>query len=194
MAMNDTLRLKVEFTDFDGTTPIAVTDVTLNIYDRDRVLIEEIPGTDITNTGVGAYYYSYEVTELYSGPLVYEFKATYNNEVIRKRAYIDREWVAYQIKGLLLNWVKDYCHDDFTKLDADGNEYEVIPAGVRIFVEEGTKYYTKVTSDILEGSVTSESLGDYSVGILSVAQLAIGQGMPAHLLALIQPYRRWVFL
>ena len=190
---NNFIRLKTTFTDYDGVTPINVTDVRLNIYDRYRFLVDEIV-TGIENPGVGEYYYDYEVPEFYSGPLVYEYRGTFEGVTLKKRGHIDREWVAYHIKGLLLEWAKDYCNDDFIKANENGVEYEVIPAGVRMFVEEATKYYTKVTSDILEGSVTSESLGDYTVGILSVAQLAIGQGMPAHLLALIQPYRRWVFL
>lgn len=188
MAIKDTIRLRVEFTDFDDVTPIAVENVTLNIYDRNRVVIETVESADIGESATGAYFYDWVAIDEYSGPLVFEFAGVYNGNDIVKRAYIDRQWVEYEIKGLLLNWAKDHCRDDF--VDKDG--IERIPAGIEMFVEEGAKYYAKVATDILNGSVASESLGDYSVTLTNVVQHAISSGMPAHLRVWLEDYRRWV--
>ena len=77
-----------------------------------------------------------------------------------------------QITVYLTEWVKDYCHNDF--LDASG--VETLPGGVILFLERGLDFQKR------KASVTSETLGDYSI--------SFGDGYPDDMLKLLRPYRR----
>lgn len=72
-----------------------------------------------------------------------------------------------------LEWIKDYCQNDFV---VDGEE--VIPAMVNMVIEELIKY-----DGTSRSGKTSESLGDYSVSF------ELGEnGYPASITNKLKPY------
>ena len=169
MTIGNTKRLKVEFADWEGL-PVDVNDRVLRIYDSERNIIEEIT-TGIVNSAVGVYFYDYVMTAEHSGPLTFYFEGEIDGLPISRRAYIDREWAEFDIKALLLEWVKDTCKNDFMV-----NGEEVLPGGVVLFLNKAEDYLRNVQG------ISSESLGDYSV--------SFDTDLPQSLKRLLRPYRK----
>ena len=87
--IGNTVRLKVEFTDFAGT--LASPDsVVFRIYNEYYEQIgEDIP---ITETSVGVFQYDYTIPAGTS-PLYYEFAGTLDGSIVLARGLIERSWV-----------------------------------------------------------------------------------------------------
>ncbi|KFZ25933.1 MAG: hypothetical protein KQ78_01889 [Candidatus Izimaplasma bacterium HR2] len=82
VTIGDTVRLIVEFYDFDGNL-IDPTDIVITIENKQREVLIEIPldaGSKLINsaglTQIGKYYYDYTTTEV--GLLYYYFQGTIN--------------------------------------------------------------------------------------------------------------------
>ncbi len=78
-------------------------------------------------------------------------------------------------KNFLIEFAKDFCNDDFME-----DDIQVLPAGVKLFVEKGMSYL-----DVMTG-IKSESLGDHSI--------TTEQDFPSGMLRLLQPYKKVRFL
>jgi hypothetical protein len=92
--IGDTVRLKVEFKDYDGNY-IDPTSVKLNIYEeKTKKLLTTTPiALDSTNKqDTGIYFYDYTIPQGLT-TLVYEFTGIYNTKAITARAILTREWV-----------------------------------------------------------------------------------------------------
>jgi hypothetical protein len=90
--VGDTIRLKVDFMDYDGAK-IDPTDVTVTIYDGTTKKVVEGPtalGAE-HHVATGSYFYDYTIPYGLS-PLVYEFAGKYDGKPIIGRATITREW------------------------------------------------------------------------------------------------------
>jgi len=79
---NDTVRLVVEFKDFDGRT-IAPDNITLKIYDTKQTLIQTI--TDGISQLNSQYYYDYTATD---SDFIFEFSGFYNNKTVLSRQLV----------------------------------------------------------------------------------------------------------
>lgn len=86
----DTVRLEVEFKDFDGNS-VEPTDVTLNIYDDDGVALQSIPLTSDNRTDVGEYYYDFMIPYNVSDYIIYEFSGVHRSRPIlaRDKVHVD---------------------------------------------------------------------------------------------------------
>lgn len=82
MIANDTIRLVVEFKDFNGRT-INPDNVTLKIYDKKKNLIEEIT-ENIKQDGT-KYYYDYTTTD---SDFIFEFSGFYNDKIVLSRQLV----------------------------------------------------------------------------------------------------------
>lgn len=82
MIANDTIRLVVEFKDFNGRT-INPDNVTLKIYDKKKNLIEEIT-ENIKHDGI-KYYYDYTATD---SDFIFEFSGFYNDKIVLSRQLV----------------------------------------------------------------------------------------------------------
>lgn len=82
MIANDTVRLIVEFKDFNGNT-IVPENVSLKIYDTKQVLIETI--TDGITQLNNQYYYDYTATD---SDFIFEFSGFYNNKTVLSRQLV----------------------------------------------------------------------------------------------------------
>lgn len=85
VTIGDTVRLIVEFYDFDGDL-VDPTNIIITIENRQREVLIEIPlddGSKVLNSAglpqTGKYYYDYTTTEV--GLLYYYFKGTINGTV-----------------------------------------------------------------------------------------------------------------
>ena len=87
--INNTVRLKAEFRDFDNALVIP-DNVKLKIYDGTRNQIGEDINVEPDENGV--YWYDYVVPEI-NGRLYFEFVGTLNNNPILGRSVIDVRWV-----------------------------------------------------------------------------------------------------
>jgi len=85
----DTIRLWVSFKDFGGEA-VEPDEVTLNIYNSRRELLESIAA--LTKMGVGEYHYDYPTAEK-EAQYVYEFAGEIGGKPIVERAMISTSWV-----------------------------------------------------------------------------------------------------
>lgn len=87
--VGNTVRLKAEFTDFNGEL-LDVIDVTLTVYEgKNKVLAEVTP----ERLSEGVYFYDYIVPEFSGGSLYFEFKGMLNDKPILGREPLERSWV-----------------------------------------------------------------------------------------------------
>ncbi len=82
MIANDTVRLIVEFKDFNGNT-IVPENVSLKIYDTKQNLIETV--TDNIVHDSTKYYYDYTATD---SDFIFEFSGFYNNKTVLSRQLV----------------------------------------------------------------------------------------------------------
>ena len=82
MLAKDTIRLFVEFKDFDGKI-IHPTNITLKIYDKKQNLIETITDNIIQETT--KYYYDYLATD---SDFIFEFSGFYNDKAVLSRQLV----------------------------------------------------------------------------------------------------------
>lgn len=93
MALNgDTVRLEVQFMDFDGIK-VEATGVTLNIYDENNVALQSISLSSANRQGIGEYYYDYEIPYTVSDYIVYEFAGTHRERTILARDKVKVDFV-----------------------------------------------------------------------------------------------------
>lgn len=96
MLRGDTVRLVVEFKDFDGKT-IHPENVTLKIYDTKQKLIETI--TDNIQQDGTKYYYDYTATDqdnnkyyydhtAADSDFIFEFSGFYNDKIVLSRQLV----------------------------------------------------------------------------------------------------------
>lgn len=86
--INNTVRLKAEFRDFDGTL-VMPDNVKLRIYDGTRKQIGEDISVEPDQNGI--YWYDYIVPEV-MGRLYFEFSGELNGNPILGRSIIDVRW------------------------------------------------------------------------------------------------------
>lgn len=90
--IGNTIKLRAEFKDFDGI-PYDPTDITLTVYDDNRVLVSGPislgEGNKISN---GVYEYDYTIPAGNTN-LVYEFKGLIGGKPVLGRSKISRTWV-----------------------------------------------------------------------------------------------------
>lgn len=82
MIANDTVRLVVEFKDFNRNTIVPV-DVTLKIYDKNKNLLETITD-NIVQDGT-KYVYDYTATD---SDFIFEFSGFYNDKIVLARQLV----------------------------------------------------------------------------------------------------------
>ena len=87
--VGNTVRLKAEFTDFNGEL-VDVMDATLTVYEgKNKVLVEVTP----ERLSEGVYFYDYIVPEFSGGSLYFEFKGMLDGKPILGREPLERSWV-----------------------------------------------------------------------------------------------------
>lgn len=86
----DTVRLEVEFKDFDGLK-VEPTDVTLAIYNEDGVALQSIQLTSDNRTDIGQYFFDYTIPYTVSDFIVYEFSGVHRSRPIlaRDKVHVD---------------------------------------------------------------------------------------------------------
>lgn len=88
----DTIRLEVEFKDFDSVR-VEPTDVTLAIYNDDGVALQSIQLTSENRTDVGQYYFDYTIPYSVSDYIIYEFSGVHRNRPILARDRVSVDFV-----------------------------------------------------------------------------------------------------
>ncbi|MFW6030281.1 MAG: hypothetical protein ACOCRO_08520 [Halanaerobiales bacterium] len=89
--IGDTIKLKAKFYSWSGTPVNADDDeVALEIYDKEKELIEEIE-SGIDNPETGEYHYDYTIPEGY-GYLTYRFKCEIGGKPAVRGKRIERTW------------------------------------------------------------------------------------------------------
>lgn len=88
MYTKDTVRLVVQFRDFDGKS-INPDDVKLTIYDLDEQVIEEITDGIIDN-GQGNYHYDFITTD---SDFIYEFSSFYFEKPVLAREKVQVKFI-----------------------------------------------------------------------------------------------------
>lgn len=88
----DTVRLKVNFKTFDGTS-VNPTDIKLTIYDSTETQIEQIAITDTNKDSVGVYFYDYVVPDDVSEYFIFEFGGLYNGKPILSRGKVAVQFI-----------------------------------------------------------------------------------------------------
>lgn len=87
--VGNTVRLKAEFTEFNGEL-VDVFDATLTVYEgKNKVLTEVTP----ERLSEGVYFYDYIVPEFSGGSLYFEFKGMLNDKPILGRTALGRSWI-----------------------------------------------------------------------------------------------------
>ncbi len=88
MFSNDTIRLIVQFRDFNGQ-PINPTDVKLTIYDKQQV--DETITDGIINIEQGNYQYDY--TDTTNSDFVFEFSGVFNDKTVLARQEVKIKFI-----------------------------------------------------------------------------------------------------
>jgi len=92
MYYGDTVRLIVNFVDFDGNM-IDPTDIELKIYDSNEQLKETITIDDTCKQSTGVYQYDYPTPDDTQGDLIFEFRGMFSGKPILSRGRIKGEFV-----------------------------------------------------------------------------------------------------
>lgn len=88
MFTKDTVRLVVQFKDFNGTA-INPDNVKLTIYDKQEEIIEEITD-EIIDLSQGNYHYDYVAPE---HDFIFEFSGVYNNKSVLARQLVQTKFI-----------------------------------------------------------------------------------------------------
>jgi hypothetical protein len=92
MYYGDTVRLVVNFVDFDGNM-IDPTDIELKIYDSNQQLKETITIDNSYKQSTGVYQYDYPTPDDTQDDLIFEFRGMFNGKPILSRGRIKGEFV-----------------------------------------------------------------------------------------------------
>ncbi len=87
--IGDTIRLTVEFRNFDGDLE-SPADVTITIYDGSRTVVAT---DDVLPYEEGKFRYDYTIPADPPGPLYYEFAGELGGKPIVAREILERSWV-----------------------------------------------------------------------------------------------------
>lgn len=88
--IGDTVKLKAEFNDWSDNPVNADGSVTLEIYDKEKELIETIT-EGIDNVDVGKYQYDYTIPDGF-GYLTYKFSCDIGGKPAKRGDRISRTW------------------------------------------------------------------------------------------------------
>lgn len=88
----DTVRLEVEFKDFDGNA-VEPEGVSLNLYDDNEIAFDTVNIPDENRFGIGQYYFDYVVPYGRSDFIVYEFYGSHRGRPILARNKLPIEFV-----------------------------------------------------------------------------------------------------
>jgi len=84
----DTVRLKVHFKTFEGVS-IEPADIELAIYNNKQKKVLTIDSVELTNEGIGQYYYDYKVSDELLEYFYFEFGGNHNDKPILSRGKVN---------------------------------------------------------------------------------------------------------